>query len=80
MFGLMPGEDIKIRRARLWWKKIRCLKQKATDQEGRLTFESDLWHGHYYVKEDQHLPGYLPNDEIWELMQRMKTRIFLPSF
>ena len=21
----------------------------------------------YYVKEDQHLPGYLPNDEIWEI-------------
>lgn len=44
------------------------MKQKRQiDQEGRLTFESDLWHGHYYVKEDQHLPGYLPNDEIWEI-------------
>ena len=67
MFGLYAGEDIKNMQGKVVVEKDTLLETKATDQEGRLTFESDLWHGHYYVKEDQHLPGYLPNDEIWEI-------------
>ena len=67
VFGLYAGEDIKNTQGKVVVEKDTLLETKATDQEGRLTFESDLWHGHYYVKEDQHLPGYLPNDEIWEI-------------
>lgn len=67
VFGLYAGEDIKNMQGKVVVEKDTLLETKATDQEGRLTFESDLWHGHYYVKEDQHLPGYLPNDEIWEI-------------
>ena len=28
---------------------------------------SDLYHGKYYVKEEVRKPGYLPNEEIWEM-------------
>lgn len=31
------------------------------------TFDSDLYHGKYYVKEEVRKPGYLPNEEIWEM-------------
>lgn len=32
-----------------------------------VTFNSDLYHGKYYVKEEVRKPGYLPNEEIWEM-------------
>ena len=67
VFGLYAGEDIKNMQGKVVVEKDTLLETKATDPEGKLTFDSDLWHGHYYVKEEQHLPGYLPNDEIWEI-------------
>ena len=67
VFGLYAGEDIKNMQGKVVVEKDTLLETKATDPERKLTFDSDLWHGHYYVKEEQHLPGYLPNDEIWEI-------------
>ena len=46
--------------------KDTLIETKTTDEEGNLTFDSEVCHGKYYVKE-QHLPGYLPNEEIWEV-------------
>ena len=43
------------------------MEKKATDEKGQLTFDSDLYHGKYYVKEEVRKPGYLPNEEIWEM-------------
>ena len=48
-------------------EKDTLLEKKATDENGQLTFDSDLYHGKYYVKEEVRKPGYLPNEEIWEM-------------
>ena len=34
---------------------------------GILTFDSDLPHGKYYVKEEVRKDGYLPNEEVWNV-------------
>ena len=38
-----------------------------TDAKGTLTFDSDLPHGKYYVKEEVRKAGYLPNEEVWNV-------------
>lgn len=43
------------------------LEKKATDAKGTLTFDSDLPHGKYYVKEEVRKAGYLPNEEVWNV-------------
>ena len=43
------------------------LEKKATDENGQITFDCDLYHGKYYVKEEVRKLGYLPNEEIWEM-------------
>lgn len=66
VFGLYAGEDIVSNQGRLLVEKDTLLETKATDENGFVKFDSDLYHGTYYVKEEQRLPGYLPNEEIWE--------------
>ena len=48
-------------------EKDTLLEKKATDTKGTLTFDSDLPHGKYYVKEEVRKPGYLPNEEVWNV-------------
>ena len=66
VFGLYAGEDIVSNQGKLLVEKDTLLETKVTDENGIVKFDSDLCHGTYYVKEEQRLPGYLPNEEIWE--------------
>lgn len=65
VFDLYAGEDILSAQGEVLLPKDTLIESKATAKDGNLTFDSQLLHGKYYVKE-QHLPGYLPNEEIWE--------------
>lgn len=62
---MYAGEDILSAQGKILIPKDTLIETKTTDEEGNLTFDSEVCHGKYYVKE-QHLPGYLPNEEIWE--------------
>lgn len=66
IFGLYAAQDIVSKQGEVLVKKDTLLEKKATDKDGRLTFDSDLFHGKYDVKEELGKPGYLPNQEIWE--------------
>lgn len=67
IFGLYAGENITDAQGDVVIPKDTRIETKATGEDGTLTFDSDLCHGKYYVKEEQRLPGYLPNEEIWEI-------------
>ncbi|WP_287713800.1 SpaA isopeptide-forming pilin-related protein [Blautia sp.] len=67
IFGLYTAEDILSSQGEVLVEKNTLLEKKATDENGQLTFDSDLYHGKYYVKEEVRKPGYLPNEEIWEI-------------
>ena len=67
IFGLYAKEDILSQQGEVLVEKDTLLEKKATDENGQLTFDSDLYHGKYYVKEEVRKPGYLPNEEIWEV-------------
>ena len=67
IFGLYAREDILSQQGEVLVEKDTLLEKKATDENGQLTFDSDLYHGKYYVKEEVRKPGYLPNEEIWEI-------------
>ena len=60
-------EDILSQQGEVLVEKDTLLEKKATDENGQLTFDSDLYHGKYYVKEEVRKPGYLSNEEIWEI-------------
>lgn len=66
VFGLYVSENIFSRQGEVLVEKGTLLEKKATDENGKLTFDSDLFHGSYYVKEEIRKPGYLPNEKIWE--------------
>lgn len=67
IFGLYAAEEIKSNQGDVLLEKDTLIERKATDKEGIVKFDSDLFHGKYYVKEEQRLPGYLPNEVIWEI-------------
>lgn len=67
IFGLYAKEDILSQQGKVLLKKDTLLEKRATDEKGQLTFDSDLYHGKYYVKEEVRKPGYLPNEEIGEI-------------
>ena len=67
IFGLYAKEDILSQQGEVLVEKDTLLEKKETDEKGQLTFDSDLYHGKYYVKEEVRKPGYLPNEEIWEI-------------
>ena len=49
-------------------EKDTLLEKKATRyRREHLTFDSDLPHGKYYVKEEVRKAGYLPNEEVWNV-------------
>ena len=66
-FGLYAGENITDAQGNVLIEKDALIETKATGEDGTVTFDSDLIHGKYYVKEEQRLPGYLSNEEIWEI-------------
>lgn len=66
VFGLYAAEDILSTQGEVLVEKGTLLEKKATDSKGKVLFASDLFHGKYYVKEEQRLPGYLPNEDVWE--------------
>ena len=67
IFGLYAGEDITDAQGDAVILKDTLVETKATGADGTVTFDSDLCHGKYYVKEEQRLPGYISNEEIWEI-------------
>lgn len=67
IFGLYAKEDILSNQGEVLVEEDTLLEKKATDENGQLTFDSDLYHGTYYVKEEVRKPGYLPNEEVWEI-------------
>lgn len=73
LFDLYSGEDILSAQGEVLIPKDTLIETKATGEDGKLTFDSQLCHGKYYVKE-QHLPGYLTNDEIWEFEAAYKDQ------
>ncbi|MCB5670425.1 prealbumin-like fold domain-containing protein, partial [Thomasclavelia ramosa] len=52
IFGLYAREDILSQQGEVLVEKDTLLEKKATDENGQLTFDSDLYHGKYYVKEE----------------------------
>ena len=52
IFGLYAKEDILSQQGEILVEKDTLLEKKATDENGQLTFDSDLYHGKYYVKEE----------------------------
>lgn len=52
IFGLYAKEDILSQQGEVLVEKDTLLEKKATDENGQLTFDSDLYHGKYYVKEE----------------------------
>lgn len=67
VFGLYAGEDILSNQGEVLLKKDTLLETKATGEDGSLIFDSQVIHGTYYIKEEQRLPGYLPNEVIWKM-------------
>ena len=67
IFGLYAAEDILSNQGEVLVEKDTLLEKKATDAKGTLTFDSDLPHGKYYVKEEVRKAGYLPNEEVWNV-------------
>lgn len=66
-FGLYAEEDILNADDEVIVEKDSLIEAGKTDAEGKLAFQADLPHGLYYVKEIEHKPGYLPNEEIYNL-------------
>ena len=66
VFGLYAAEDILSLQGKVLVEKDTLLEKKDTDEKGKLTFDSDLFHGNYYVREEMRKPGYLPNEDVWE--------------
>ena len=67
VFGLYAEEDIKNAAGEVIVEKDSLIESGTTDSAGKLTFQADLPHSLYYVKEIENKPGYLPNDEVYHL-------------
>ena len=67
IFGLYTAEDISSDDGGVYVEKNTLLEKKATDKDGKLTFDSELPNGKYYVKEEVGLAGYVPGTEVWDI-------------
>ena len=65
VFGLYAQEDIKNAAGEVVVEKDALIELGTTDEEGKLVFQADLPHGKYCIREVEHKPGYLPNDEVY---------------
>ena len=68
VYGLYAREDIvhPDGRTGVLYKKDTLITSLTTDKNGEADV-TDLYLGKYYVKEEVRKPGYLPNEEIWEI-------------
>lgn len=64
-FGLFAGEDIKNAAGDVVVEKDSLIETGKTNEEGKLTFQADLPHASYYVRELERKPGYLENTETY---------------
>lgn len=67
VFGLYTGQDITDSTGEVMVKEGALIEVEETDENGRILFSADLPHAKYYVSELENLPGYLPNDEKYEI-------------
>lgn len=67
VFALYTKEDIKNKDGKVVMEADTLIEERATDQEGKLTFMADLPIGYsYYVKETAPAPGFATTDETQE--------------
>lgn len=64
-FGLFADEDIKDASGEVAVEKGSLIELGRTDENGKLSFQADLPHAKYNVREVEKKPGYLDNDEIY---------------
>lgn len=67
VFGLYAGEDIADKNNEVLVEAGALIELAETDQDGKIEFKATLPHAKYYVQEVESLPGYLPNDEKYEI-------------
>lgn len=67
VFGLYVAEDILDQAGKVIAAADVCLNQLSTDQEGTASFDLNLPHGKYYIKEEQAPVGYITNGEHYEI-------------
>lgn len=63
VFGLYAAEDIIGADGSVLVEAGALIEKGTTGEDGTLAFSSDLPHGKYEIREIEHLPGYLPNEE-----------------
>lgn len=63
VFGLYAAEDITGADGSVLVEAGALIEKGTTGEDGTLAFSSDLPHGKYEIREIEHLPGYLPNEE-----------------
>ena len=63
VFGLYAAEDITGADGSVLVEAGALIEKATTGEDGTLVFSSDLPHGKYEIREIEHLPGYLPNEE-----------------
>lgn len=67
VYGIYNTEDIQTNTGEVVVEKDTLIEQQTTDEKGSITFEADLPLGKYYVKELEAAPGYLLNEELYEV-------------
>ena len=67
VFGLFAKEDIVNDEGKVIVAADTQIERGVTDEEGKLTFVSDLPLGQYYVKEIMAPSGYVASDEIFDV-------------
>lgn len=66
-YGLYAAEDIVTEAGEVVVAKDTLIETQLTDEEGKIAFEADLPLGRYYVKELKAAPGYLLDEEIYQV-------------
>lgn len=64
VLGIYSKEDI-IADGKVIVKRNTLIERKVTNAQGKITFETDLPLGDYYVKEIESIPGCMPNKTIY---------------
>ena len=69
MFALCAKEDVTNAAGEVIMEADTVIEEKATDKDGKLTFEADLPIGFaYYVKETSPAPGFATTAEVQEFV------------
>lgn len=66
-YGLYAKEDIASAEGEILAKADTLIETQTTDAEGKISFTADLPLGTYYVKELEAAPGYLLDEESYEV-------------